>query len=154
MGFRIVPMDTALADEVRTTLRAPGYGHPAWREVPTEAAPCRVCLDAIEPGREALIAFTYDPFREREDVPLPGPVFVHERRCEPYAEPGVYPARLGRSGLLLNCYGDGRRLVLAHRVAHADAEPALDELLARPDVDYIHVRSATAGCYLCTALPD
>ncbi len=54
-------MDTAVAAEVRRTMRAPGYGHPAWREVPTEAAPCRVRPDAVEPGREALIAFTHDP---------------------------------------------------------------------------------------------
>ena len=153
MAFRIVPMDTAVADQVRSTMRAPDYDHPAWSEVPVEPAPCRVCLDVIEPGVEPLVAFTYDPIRDTEDLPLPGPVFVHARSCAPYTDTATYPARLGRSGLLLNCYGRGRRLVHAERIAHADAGTTLGELLARPDVDYVHVRSATAGCYLCTAVP-
>ncbi|PRX45409.1 uncharacterized protein DUF1203 [Prauserella shujinwangii] len=153
MSFRILPIEPAIAEEVRTTLRAPGYGHPAWVDVPDSPAPCRLCLDRIEPHRERLIGFTYDAFRDREELPLPGPVFVHERACTPYERAGQFPARLGNSGVVLDAYRRGRRLLVERRVAKPDIPDALTDLLGRPEVDYVHVRSATAGCYLCTAVP-
>ncbi|WP_199430891.1 DUF1203 domain-containing protein [Qaidamihabitans albus] len=152
MSFEIVPIDEMIAKEVRGTLRSPGYGHPVWTEVPEGPAPCRLCLDHIEPGRERLVAFTYDAFHGREELPLPGPVFLHERECVPYRRTGEFPAALGRSGVVLDAYRHGRRLLVERRVAKPEIPAALDELLGRPEVDYVHVRSATAGCYLCTAV--
>lgn len=35
MKFRIVPLAEEIAEEVRRTLAAPGYGHPAHRELAT-----------------------------------------------------------------------------------------------------------------------
>ncbi|PXY31927.1 DUF1203 domain-containing protein [Prauserella muralis] len=153
MTFRIAPLDEALAKEVRTTLRSPGYGHPAWTDVPSSPAPCRVCLHPILPGEERLIGFTYDAFSGLEDLPLPGPVFVHERDCTPYRDTARFPPLLGNSGVVLDAYRRGRRLLIERRAAKPEIETALGELLGRPEVDYVHVRSATAGCYLCTALP-
>jgi hypothetical protein len=31
-GIHVIPMDQAVAKEVRSTLLAPGYGHPAWND--------------------------------------------------------------------------------------------------------------------------
>ncbi len=36
-GYRIVGLHTQISNEVRVTGRSPGYGHPAVREVATEA---------------------------------------------------------------------------------------------------------------------
>ncbi|SFQ43389.1 Protein of unknown function [Amycolatopsis arida] len=156
MGFRIVPIDESVAKEVRATSRSPGYGHPAWVEVAEGSAPCRLCLDVIEPGVERLMGFTYDAFRvapEREVVPLPGPVFVHERECVPYRDVGRFPPRLGGSGVLLGAYRRGRRPLVERLVDRPEIDEALAELCGRPDVDYVQVRSATAGCYVCMVLP-
>lgn len=153
MNFRIVPIDESVAKEVRTTMRAPGYGHPAWAELTEGSAPCRLCLEKIVPGQERLIGFTYDAFAGQDELPLPGPVFVHERECAAYSRVTEFPEQLGGSGVVLDAYRRGRRLLIERRAEQWEIDTALDELLARPEVGYVHVRSATAGCYLCTVLP-
>lgn len=154
MDFKIVPIERAVAEHVRTTMRAYEYDHPAWKAVAsgTGTSPCRLCLEPIEPGSESLIAFTYDAFLGREELPLPGPIFVHERDCTPYERPGEFPHRLGKA-FVLDAYQVGRRLLSEQRVDTEAVADNLRELLARPEVDYVHVRSARAGCYLCTAVP-
>ncbi len=47
----------------------------------------------------------------------------------------------------LNAYGNGRRLVAQEYVNESSASETIERLLARPEVDYIHVRSTTAGCF-------
>ena len=81
-------------------------------------------------------------------LPLPGPVFVHEERCEPYREDAGFPADFRRVPLTFNAYGKGRVLRAQEAVTDGNVEPTIAELLARPDVDYLHVRLRSAGCYL------
>jgi hypothetical protein len=145
-------MDQAVAKEVRSTLLAPGYGHPAWNDDVEGTAPCRLCLTMIKPGEERMILFTYDAFHGREDIPLPGPVFVHERDCTPYAGER-FPEQFLSQSLVLDAYRDGRQLVVEERVDGTAAEQALSDLFARPEIDYVQVRSAKAGCYLFTVQP-
>jgi len=147
--IRVLPIDEQIAKEVRTTLLAPGYGHPAWNDETAGTAPCRLCLTMIKPGEERMILFTYDAFEGREELPLPGPIFVHERECVPYAETG-FPQSFTRSPVVLDAYRAGRELVAEKRVDGVDAEGELTVLLERPEIDYVHVRSASAGCYLFT----
>jgi len=40
-SIRVVAIPTEIADAVRSTMQAPGYGFPAHKEVGEEAAPCR-----------------------------------------------------------------------------------------------------------------
>ena len=49
-SLRVVAIPTAVADEVRSTLRAPVYGFRAHVEPSADAAPCRHCLRLIAPG--------------------------------------------------------------------------------------------------------
>lgn len=148
-GIQVLPIDEQIAKEVRSTLLAPGYRHPAWNDDVEGTAPCRLCLTMIKPGEERMILFTYDAFEGREELPLPGPIFVHERECTPYAEAG-FPQPFARSSVVLDAYRAGRELVVEKRVDGVDAEGELTVLLERPEIDYIHVRSASAGCYLFT----
>lgn len=148
MEFRVVPIPESLSEQVRATSRAPGYGHPVHREVAAGYGPCRTCLAPFEKGVERRLLFTYDPFRELEPFPLPGPVFVHEGPCEAYAGDG-FPDALRFLPITLNGYGRGRRLHEAIRVEpRGDHEAAIARLLAHADVDYIHARNTEAGCYL------
>jgi hypothetical protein len=91
MPFRTVAIPTSLAESVRATLSSPGYGHPAHTEVAAGYGPCRHCLRVFRVNEERRILFTYDAFAGREALPLPGPVFIHERSCERYPPDGGFP---------------------------------------------------------------
>ena len=145
--FRTVPLPPALADEARASRRSPQYGHPAHAEVATGYGPCRVCLDTFRVGEEGRLLFTYDPFAGLDPYPAPGPVFVHERACAPYAGDG-FPDGLRGLPLVLEGYAAGRWLVARERVAGGDVEGAAARLFAHPAVEYVHVRNAEAGCYV------
>ena len=147
MDYRIVAVPTRVADLVRSNLRSPGYGHPAYTELAAGYGPCRHCLRYFQIGAENRILFTYDPFHGIEALPLPGPVFVHAEACERYDEGAGFPEDLRAHGLTFAAYGDGRRLLAEKHVRDGNVEPIIDELLGRGDVKYLHVRDLDAGCY-------
>jgi hypothetical protein len=144
--MRVIAIPTEIADSVRKTMKDPQYGFPAQTGVATRDAPCRHCLKIISPGMHQTL-FTYDAFAGLEKLPLPGPVYVHAEACERYPEDAGFPVALRDSPRTLNAYGRGRRLLAQEYVQGGNVDSTLQRLLARADVDYIHVRSTTAGCY-------
>jgi hypothetical protein len=146
-SYRVVAVGERVADAVRKTLVSPGYGHPAHTEVATGYGPCRQCLRTFSVGKDRRILFTYDPFHGKEELPLPGPVFIHENQCERYPEDDGFPPDMLSHRLTLNAYGRGRRLVAQSYVSNGLIEPELQRLLGQRDVAYIHVRDTDAGCY-------
>jgi hypothetical protein len=146
-AFRVIAISNEVADAVRSTHKSPGYGHPTHTEVATGHGPCRQCLRTFAIGQEHRVLFTYDPFAGTESLPLPGPVFIHETPCERYAEDAGFPADMRSHPLTFNAYGRGRRLRAQEYVADGCVEPVIERLLARSDVDYIHVRDTHAGCF-------
>jgi Protein of unknown function (DUF1203) len=146
-SYTVVAVGDRTADAVRKTLRSPGYGHPAHIEVATGYGPCRQCLRTFAVGADRRILFTYDPFYGRENLPLPGPVFIHEHECERYREDGGLPVDMLSHHFTLNAYARGRRLVAQKYVSNGIVEPELQRLLLDRDVAYIHVRDTAAGCY-------
>src|SRR5205814_2344248 len=83
-AFRFSGIPEAVAREVRESLRAPGYGHPAHREQAHGYGPCRLCLRTFRVGADERILFTYNPFHEPGELPAPGPVFIHAEPCQRY----------------------------------------------------------------------
>jgi hypothetical protein len=144
---RIVAIPTEVANQVRSTLRAPVYGFPAHAEVATDAAPCRHCLRTFIPGAERRILFTYDRFSGIETLPQPGPIYVHAETCERYSEDAGFPEELRGSPRTLEAYARGRRLVAQEYVADGKFESAIEKLFGHSDADYIQVNSTTAGCF-------
>jgi hypothetical protein len=145
--YRIIAVGDRIANAVRTTLRAPGYGHPAHAELAKGYGPCRQCLRTFSVGQERRILFTYDPFHTRESLPLPGPVFIHESECERYPEDGGFPADMLSHRLTLNAYATGRRVVAQRYIEDGVVGPEIESLFRNPEVAYIHVRDTDAGCY-------
>lgn len=149
MAFRIVALCDAVSTEARATNKAPGYGHPVHRDVAQGYGPCRSCLRPLAVGADERLLLTYDPFMELEQLPLPGPVYVHADECARYERVDAYPHDLRFIPTTLNAYQRGRRLRDVRYVAsNGDAERTIDDLLGRSDVDYIHARNTEAGCYL------
>jgi len=145
--YQIVAIPDPIARAVRATRRSPRYGHPATAEIATGYGPCRSCLRTFAVGAERRILFTYDAFEGLESLPLPGPVFIHETDCARYREDGGFPEDLREHALTFNAYSRGRRLRAQEYVGDGRVERAIEGLLAREDVDYLHVRDTEAGCY-------
>ena len=146
-NYRVVAIGEGVAEKVRTLRRAPGYGHPVHAEVATGYGPCRLCLRDFAVGVDRRLLFTFDPFHGVEPYPLPGPVFIHETECDRHPEHGGFPADLKSHELTLAAYARGRRLRAEEHVRGGEIEAAIDRLLGRADVDYLHVRDRQAGCY-------
>lgn len=146
-SIRVVAIPTELAQAVRQKATDPQFGFPVYTAAAGEGLPCRHCLDWIVAGSERATLFTLDPFAGVEKLPLPGPVYIHADGCERYGEDDGIPVRLMASPRTLNAYGHGRRLIAQEYVESGNAEATIERLFQCPDVDYVHVRSTTAGCY-------
>ena len=147
LPIRVIAIATDIAEKVRSTGRDPHYQHPTHTTIAGEGAPCRHCLQMIAAGKEKATLFMYDAFEGLETLPLPGPVYIHTEACERYAENAGFPPALRHSPRTLAAYARGRHLVATEYVDGGNVEAGVEKLLARPDVDYIHVRSTMAGCY-------
>lgn len=147
LPISILAIPTEVAETVRSTMRAPGYGFPAHAEFGSDAAPCRHCLRSIAPGQDRRILFTYDRFAGIEQLPQPGPVYIHAEACPRYEEDGEFPEELRASPRTLEAYARGRRLLAQEYVSDGQFEPVIEKLFAQPEVDYIQVNSTTAGCF-------
>jgi hypothetical protein len=144
---RIVSVPTEVAAYVRKNLRDPKYGHPAYPDIARGYGPCRLCLRKTVAG-EPRILFTYDPFDGLESYPLPSPIYVHGTDCAAYGG-ASFPDELRDLPLTFEAYGRGRRLIAVERTASPErVAPAVEALLTRPEVDYLHVRNTEAGCYI------
>jgi Protein of unknown function (DUF1203) len=143
---RVIAISTEVAESVRTTQKDPQYNFPTHTDLANGDAPCRHCLKIIPAGERATL-FTYDAFEGVENLPLPGPVYIHAKCCERYPEHAGFPAELKNSPRTLNAYAKGRRLLAQEYVENGTVDSAVENLFTRADVEYIHVRSTTAGCY-------
>jgi hypothetical protein len=145
--LKIVAMNSQVAKQVRKSMKSPGYGFPAHREIAAGRAPCRHCLKLIAPQNEELLLFTYDAFHGQGVAPMPGPVYLHADGCETFISNGKVPKEYCEQPLTLEAFGADRKRVTERRVVGQE-ETALNEMLASEETEYVHVRSTTAGCYL------
>ena len=145
--FRFVGIPDALATEVRLSMRAPQYGHPAHREVAQGYGPCRQCLRTFAVGVEERILFTYQPFQEPGSLPAPGPVFIHGDPCRRYEAPAL-PPDFRTLPLVFEAYRNGGWLIEQERLGDRVAEDVLRRLAERAAADYVHIRNGEAGCFM------
>ncbi|HZR31807.1 MAG TPA: DUF1203 domain-containing protein [Terriglobales bacterium] len=145
--IRVIAISTKTADLVRSTMKSPGYGHPAHTEIASGYGPCRHCLRDFRVGEEKRILFTYDAFYSVEKLPLPGPIFIHAEPCSRYDENAGFPKDMRAHRLTINAYGQDRTLLAEKLVEDGNIESMIDSFLDRSDVKYLHVRDTQAGCY-------
>ena len=148
VGFRVLPIDPALSQAVRNTLKSPQYGHPAHVELAGGYGPCRACLKQFQTGQENRILFTYNPFAGLDEYPSPGPVFIHAEPCESYCDPEKFPEELRSLPLTLEAYGENRWIIARECPAPDEVEAAIARLFQTSGVRYIHVRNTEAGCFM------
>lgn len=114
--------------------------------------PLRCCLTDSEPGDEIAIV-AWSPFPWKGAYAETGPVVVHAHPCGGPKTPEL-PAALDERSMTLRPYGPDRRIAY-HHVRHVPAGESLSahlaELLAEDDVDFVHGRNTTGGCYSFSA---
>ena len=147
-GFRVLPIPENIANQARKTLQSPQYGHPAHVEVAKGYGPCRQCLHTFNKGQENRMLFTCNPFEGLDPYPSPCPIFIHEETCAPYEAVNEFPSDLRKLKLVLEAYGRGRWLITHERIRDGNVDQTIARMFDQPVVEYIHVRSEEAGCFI------
>ena len=79
---------------------------------------------------------------------MPGPVYVHAEECEAYAGDGAIPSEYVGQPLTFEAFGANRARLGEQFVSGNGEDDALRGIFERKDVEYVHARSTSAGCYL------
>ncbi len=130
---------------------ADAYGRPP--ETKTSDGPghpCRHCLKNIDAGEELLV-LAYRPFPDLQPYAETGPIFLHKQPCRRYAAEEIMPPMLSSTDYIVRGYGHDDRIVYGSGAVTPTGKIAsrAEELLARDDIAYVHVRSARNNCYQC-----
>ncbi|MCT7375307.1 DUF1203 domain-containing protein [Chelativorans salis] len=128
------------------------YGSPPERRISDgDGVPCRHCLRHVPAGRPYLV-FAYRPFPDLQPYAETGPIFLCADECPRAMESDVMPETLRASTeFLLRGYDGKDRIIYGtgsvtpKRLVCTQAH----ELLQRPQVVYLHLRSAKYNCYQC-----
>ncbi len=149
LRFVAIPTETARSYQA---LGADAYGAaPEKRISDGSALPCRHCLSDIEAGAEYLV-LAHRPFSRTQAFAETGPIFVHAAECVRHPEVGATPAMfLKRKQMLVRGYDADERIVYGTGVIVPTAEvsDAAAAILERPDVAFVHLRSAGYNCFQC-----
>lgn len=116
-----------------------------------DGVPCRHCLEDVAAGEPYLI-LAYRPFPDVQPYAELGPIFLHAEACQRYPESDQVPPVVVRSQrMLLRGYNAQNRIVYGtgQIVPVESIHNAAAALFERPEVAYIHVRSASNNCYSC-----
>lgn len=145
--FVVHAIDPSIAAQVRSTLLAPGYGHPVHREVARGTGPCRSCLQTFTVGSDERLLFTYDPFAGRANLAQPGPVFIHARECQRH-EGAAYPAGLRELPVVVQSHYDDGATSSLRTLTPGQEDEELGALLVPARVRFLHLRHGDAGCFI------
>ncbi|WP_171131843.1 MULTISPECIES: DUF1203 domain-containing protein [unclassified Ruegeria] len=143
---------TALPTQDVRRLQAGGpdaYGAVPERAISDGAGnPCRHCLRQIPEGRDMLI-LAHRPFLETHPYAETGPIFLCADPCDQFRDDDMPEILTSSPDYLIKGYGTNDRIIYGTgAVTPTDQISAkIDEIFARPDVAYIHIRSARNNCY-------
>ena len=148
-GFTIQTIDEDALRQAREGDRD-ASGNPVEHLVASGGEPLRCCLRYAEPG-EACILFGYEPVIPASPYREIGAVFAHEAPCSGPDTLDAYPAAWHDRSQVLRAY-DGRGWIHDSSRVHdgTDPEAAILAILEHPEVEQIHSRNITYGCYMFT----
>jgi len=144
-SFRIVPVRTEIADAARREAEAGAPDHAFVTADSPNGYPCRHCLRWAQPG-ERMILFPFAAIAAGRPYSESGPIFVHAEPCERYAATDEFPPDF-RNGRVLRAYNSQRDMIAAEVVNGEEPEAVIERFLQKPETAFVHVRSASHGCY-------
>jgi hypothetical protein len=147
--FRVFPIPNSVAIRIRET-RLDDFGHHLSVSVATErdTGPCRSCLTVFVPG-EGRILFSYAPNQYDHPYNEIGPIYVHEKECQPYRDNDAFPLELRtRQPITLRCYASDGMMIDGVLVEQRPVEGVIEKLFENPRIKYLQARTASVGCYI------
>ncbi|MFC2969447.1 DUF1203 domain-containing protein [Acidimangrovimonas pyrenivorans] len=147
MAIRFIPIPTETVRALQAGGPDANGQRPERRTSDGVGVPCRHCLSPVPAGRDYLV-LAHRPFPALQPYAECGPIFLCADPCA--AGGGAeLPDMLAAPQYIVRGYGADDRIV--YGTGGVVATPAIpdrcEELLARDDVAYVHVRSAANNCY-------
>jgi hypothetical protein len=145
----VIAIDPGRLDSIRRA-RTDEHGNEIVARPAEGWEPLRCCL-RIARADEQIALISYSPFSVRSPWTEVGPVFIHAEACEGYPSAGELPAELRSGPRILRTYYADESLDyddITFVRADEDLEPALHDLLSRPQVTAVHVRAAASQCFI------
>src|ERR1044072_8779 len=143
--FRVVPLQTKIAAAARAAAKAGAADHAVIITDVPQAYPCRHCLTWAKLG-ERMILFPFASVPAGHPYSESGPIFVHADPCERYQATDEYPADF-REGRAVRAYNSQCDMIAAEVANGLGPEALIERFLQMPETAFIHIRSATRGCY-------
>ena len=144
-SFRIVPIRTEIAEAARREAEAGALDHVFVTADSPRGYPCRHCLRWAQPG-ERMILFPYAAIAPGRPYSESGPIFVHAEPCDRYAATHEFPSEF-RKGRVLRAYNSQNAMIAAEVANGEGPEAVIERFLQKPETAFVHVRSASHGCY-------
>ena len=149
--LRFIPLDSGLVQAWRGGAPDANGLAPERQVSDGGGNPCRHCLDDIAGGAPMLV-LAHRPFPAPQPYAELGPIFVHADDCPRYRETGPVPAIFTRrEAILMRGYGADDRIVYGTGkvIPTEEIESRAAFLFQRPEIAYLHLRSASNNCYQC-----
>jgi hypothetical protein len=144
-SFRIVPLRTEIAEAARREAEAGAPDHVFVKADSPTGYPCRHCLRWAQPG-ERMILFPFAAIAPGHPYSETGPIFVHAEPCRRYAATHEFPPEF-RNGRVVRAYDSTPNIIAAEVVNGTEPEAIIEKFLQNPETAFVHVRSASHGCY-------
>jgi len=143
--FRVVPVPTKIAEAARAAAEAGAADHAVVITDVPQAYPCRHCLRWGNVG-ERMVLFPFASIPPGHPYSESGPIFVHADPCERYCATDEYPADF-REGRAVRAYNSQHEMIAAEVANGLGPEVLIERFLQMAETAFIHIRSATRGCY-------
>lgn len=144
-SFRIVPLRTETTEAARREAEAGAPDHVFITADSPSGFPCRHCLRWAQRG-ERMILFPFAAIAPGRPYAESGPIFVHAEPCERYATMHEFPPEF-REGRVVRAYNSQHDIIAAEVANGEGPEAVIERFLQKPETAFVHVRSASHGCY-------
>ena len=151
--FKIVPLSSEYANKIKGNNRD-NFGHEVIEQIATGKGPCRVSLKPFIVGQDVRLLISHSPFVVDNAYNQRGPVFIHKKDVEPYNDIYRFPPEIKADKesfhLTLIGYNRAQMMIFTQLVGDDDVDLLVPKIFEeRPDIEYLHARSAEACCFIC-----
>jgi len=151
--FKVIPLSRDYANRIRKSGKD-DFGHPVQVQIATGKGPCRVSLKPFEVGKENRMLISHSPFTVDNAFDQPGPVFIRDYDVAEYSDVHRFPPEIKNDKehfkITLIGYDTKQMMVYTKLVGDRDIDEMISEIFeTKPQVEYLHARSAEACCFIC-----